>query len=193
MFTLSILWKNWISQSYHLWLRSFFKTWISCFKYAATQWTVSAYFRCLAVTQNPSEQFVAQPSVFGTCALCPRQRLLGMPCQNAAVVFRARVQLHITRQLGNQNKESEIIDLYRCVDDDTFIQWRIIYLIPENPGSLFIIGCWKLHTGIYFLQLGSSLLPVVGFGLFELFSLHSSPWKQVKSHQKPLQSFGLSC
>lgn len=116
MFTLSILWKNWNSQSYRFWLSEFFKTWISCFKYAATHWTVSAYFRCLAVTRNPSEQFVALPLVFGTCALCPRQRLLVMPCQNAAVVFRARVQLHITRQLGNQNKESEIIDLYWCVE-----------------------------------------------------------------------------
>lgn len=40
--------------------------------------------------------FSVSNSLFGTCALCPRQRLLVMPCQNAAVVFRARVQLYIT-------------------------------------------------------------------------------------------------
>lgn len=48
---------------------------------------------------------------FGTCALCPRQRLLVMPCQNAAVVFRARVQLHITWQL-DLNIHNKILMIY---------------------------------------------------------------------------------
>lgn len=47
--------------------------------------------------------------VFGTsftCALCPRQWLLVMPCQDAAVVFRAGIQLHITRQLKENQKKA---------------------------------------------------------------------------------------
>lgn len=29
-----------------------------------------------------------------------------MPCQNAAVIFRARVQLHVTRQLGKKTQSN---------------------------------------------------------------------------------------
>lgn len=32
-----------------------------------------------------------------------------MPCQNAAVIFRARVQLHVTRQLGKKIQSNENI------------------------------------------------------------------------------------
>lgn len=51
----------------------------------------------------------------GTCALCPWQRFLVVPCQNAAVVFRARVQLHITRQLEGKTCNVHDVNMFQHV------------------------------------------------------------------------------
>ena len=186
MFTLSILRKNWISQSYLFWLNSFL--------------ALSTLQLSEQLTPHPdawlSHRILYRilPSVFCTCALCPRQRLLVMPCQNAAVVFRARVQLHITRQLGNQNKESEIIDLYPlCRRWHFHIVENHLLNSQESWCSFYHRMLKTPHWYLFFTVRLFFILPVVSFGLFEMFSIHRSPWKQVKSHQKPLQSFGLSC
>lgn len=51
--------------------------------------------------------------IFFTCALCPGQRLLVVPGENAAMVLWSRIQLHVAGQLKKKKKIVVVIS-YWC-------------------------------------------------------------------------------